>query len=172
MAEILLTNTGAICTVDDEDLEMLSQYVWWDHESEATPTCRYVYGVKLPHIPKQDVVVKMHRVVLGVADPSKIIDHIDGNGHNNRKSNLQFVTRAQNSQKANVDPDRNPRKVHSRYRGVSYLGWHGRYLAYVNCNGKREYLGYFDTDVEAAKARDARAKELHGKFARLNFENS
>jgi hypothetical protein len=41
-----------------------------------------------------------------------------------------------------------------------------------SCSGTgsiRAYLGPFDTEVEAAQARDCKARELHGEFAYLNF---
>lgn len=168
--EITLANSSRTATIDDADYELAKNYTWWEHK--ASDKLSYAYGMRLPRTRHGEQVVKMHRLIMGYGKIDGLLDHKDGNGLNNQRNNLELITVAQNLQKADFDPTRNPRKVHSKFRGVSYLGWHGRYLAYVNANGKREYLGYFDTDIEAAKARDARAKELHGKYVRLNFENS
>jgi hypothetical protein len=169
--EIKLTNSDRVAYVDEADYPLVKDCVWWEHFPTQTGRLSYAYGMKLPRTRTGERVVKMHRLILGFTKKDPLIDHVDGNGLNNCRSNLQPVTMAQNLQKANFDPERNPRKVHSKYRGVSYLKWYGKYMAYVNCQGKREYLGYFDTAEEAARARDAKAKQLHGKYARLNFAN-
>ena len=44
-----------------------------------------------------------------------------------------------------------------------------KWVARIRSHGKVYYLGFFDDEVEAAKARDRKAYELHGKFAYLNF---
>lgn len=170
--EIHLTNSPRVAIVDETDFNLVKGYVWWEHFSEASDRLSYAYGMKVPRVRTGERVVKMHRLLLGLKGGAPLVDHIDGDGLNNQRSNLQLVTAAQNMQKAVFDPANNPKKIHSQYRGVSYLGWYGKYLAYVNCEGKREYLGYYKTAEEAARARDARAKQLHGKFARLNFEDA
>lgn len=167
--EIKLTNSDRVALVDEADYPLVKDYAWWEHFPDQSDRLSYAYGMKLPRSRTGERVVKMHRLVMGASSTDPNVDHIDGNGLNNQRANLEYITAAQNLQKAHFDPARNPRKIHSKYRGVSYLGWHGKYLAYVNCNGKREYLGYFDTAEEAARVRDARAKQLHGKYARLNF---
>jgi hypothetical protein len=55
----------------------------------------------------------------------------------------------------------------SRFRGMFPRG--DRYEAHVQHGGRQFYLGLFDDEVKAAKARDRRALELAGKFAVLNF---
>jgi hypothetical protein len=170
--EIKLTNSDRVALVDEADYPLVQNYAWWEHSPTSFSRLYYAYGMKLPRSRTGERVVKMHRLILGLSVKDPMVDHIDGNGLNNCRVNLEFITPAQNIQKANFDPDRNPRKVHSKYRGVSFLGWHGKFLAYVNYQGRREYLGYFDTAEEAARARDARAKQLHGKYARLNFADA
>lgn len=170
--EIKLTNSDKAALIDEADYDLVKDYVWWEHFPKQSETLSYAYGMKLPRTRTGERVVKMHRLLLKITDSKQLIDHVDGNGLNNCRSNLQLVTMAENIQKANFDPTKNKRKRHSKFRGVSYLEWYGKYLAYVNCNGKREYLGYFTTAEEAARVRDSRAKQLHGKFARLNYEDT
>jgi hypothetical protein len=44
-----------------------------------------------------------------------------------------------------------------------------RWQAAITCKGKKFHVGFFDDEVEAARARDRKAIELFGQFARLNF---
>ena len=91
------------------------------------------------------------------------VDHIDGDVLNNRRGNLRIVTHQQNI--ANSAP----RGGKSQYRGV-YKNKQGKWQAQLSSRGVRWSLGVFDSEDEAAKAYDERAKEVHGEFARLNLE--
>jgi hypothetical protein len=55
----------------------------------------------------------------------------------------------------------------SRFRGVHRAG--DGWVARIKLDGIQEYLGIFDSEIEAAKAYDERAKIIHGPYARLNF---
>lgn len=61
-------------------------------------------------------------------------------------------------------------------RGVSYVPSSAReskpWRATINHQGHAIDIGYYATEVEAAKAYDERARELHGSRARLNFPAS
>ena len=113
------------------------------------------------------------------------VDHINGNGLDNRKENLRLCTRAQNAMNKRIRRD-----SLTGYKGVYYNPIHREkytskktgittvhesklskpYQAYIG-NGKGGHikLGRYATAEEAARARDAKAKELHGDFAFLNF---
>lgn len=89
------------------------------------------------------------------------IDHRDGNGLNNRWSNLREATRSQNA--ANCGAMRT-----NKYglRGVCFHKSAGRFQAQIKVDGKNRYLGLFDTKEEARAAYLAAAIEEHGEFAR------
>jgi len=93
------------------------------------------------------------------------VDHIDGDKANNNVSNLRMATNAENSR-----AHRKPQGA-VRYRGVSFRK--GRktnpYVAHIRVNGKLKHLGYFPTDVEAARAYDAAAIEYGYLQEALNF---
>jgi hypothetical protein len=99
--------------------------------------------------------------------PSKWIDHIDGDGTNNRLSNLRLATPGQNSH--NMKKGRTI--TSSKYKGVQRRSdvvtkpWR----AYINLQGKRTDLGYHATEEEAALAYDTKAREVFGVYAKLNF---
>jgi hypothetical protein len=90
-----------------------------------------------------------------------VVDHIDGNGLNNRRCNLRICTRRQNA--ANVGPRGGASEFVGVYRQRDKWG------AQIVWRGKKYTLGSYDTQVEAAKVRDRKAFELHGEFAYLNF---
>jgi HNH endonuclease/AP2 domain len=90
--------------------------------------------------------------------PKDQIDHIDGNPANNRFDNLREATHAQNC-------------ANRRHRGPGLKGavfdkstgkWHSR----IRHQGKKKYLGYFNTAEEAHAAYVAKAEEVFGAFAR------
>jgi len=105
----------------------------------------------------------MHRELLR-APKGLLVDHIDGNGLNNRMSNIRSCTYAQNVQ--NRQPNINSR---SRYKGVCWHKRNKKWQASITKSGKRLYLGQYDDQIEAALAYDRKAEELFGQFAYLNF---
>jgi hypothetical protein len=107
--------------------------------------------------------VHLHRLIAN-AQPGEVIDHAARDTLNCRRNNLRRVTRQQNSQ--NKGPNRRPGT--SKYKGVFLCRRTGRFRARVSLNGKRIYLGYFDCEVEAARAYNMKAAELFGEVAYLN----
>jgi len=97
-------------------------------------------------------------------DPSKDVDHINGDRLDNRSSNLRFATRQQNSGNRGAN-SRNK----SGYKGVNLhdpdrMVW----KAQIMDNGKKRSIGYFATAAEAALAYNAEAVKVFGEFAFLN----
>jgi len=105
----------------------------------------------------------MHRRLISVPSPL-VIDHINGNGLDNRKANLRPATVAQNAQNAGK------RKNRSGYKGVWFAKEKRRWRAAIWHNNSRKYLGCFKSPPEAAKAYDNAAKKYHKEFAVLNFK--
>jgi len=105
----------------------------------------------------------MHRFILN-APRHKLVDHIDGNGLNNRKANLRLCNHSQNAW------NRRPNSgCHSKYKGVYWNKDKKKWHATISKSYKRIHLGYFDNEIEAARAYDKKAKEFFGEFAYLNF---
>ena len=157
MKKIPLTR-GYFAIVDDEDFEKVNAYKWYcmtrRHHKYAAKSFR-VNGVK--------TVLQMHRFVLNLFDSSKMIDHINGNGLDNRKENIRICTASDNA-KNKILPASNK----SGFKGVC---WHKRdkkFYAQIKVNNKMQYLGVFDCPIEAAKAYNIGALKHHGQFARLN----
>jgi len=142
---------GLFATVDAADYKKLRRYTWYAYRRG-----RRIYAV----CKTGRKTVYMHRMIMR---PRKgyLVDHIDGNGLNNRRCNLRVCTPAQN--RANARPCGGA----SGFVGVYPKG--NKWRASITCRGEFYYLGLFDDPVEAAKARDRKAYALHGPYAYLNF---
>lgn len=109
----------------------------------------------------------LHRVIMGtVGQPfSVIVDHINHNKLDCRKSNLRVGNRSQNE--ANGRPYKNNT---TGYKGVYYCKNNeiNPYHAYAREGGKKRHLGCFPSKEEAALAYNEFAKKTYGEFARLN----
>lgn len=144
---------GLYAIVDTKNYARLNRYKWYAQRSDRGNTfyaCRSNKGR----------VISMHREIMK-PPPGKVVDHINGNGIDNREANMRNCTQFQNSQ--------NNRRASgkSKFRGVFPRG--DKWQAAVQHNGEAMYLGLFEDEVEAAKARDRKAYELAGEFAYLNF---
>ena len=104
----------------------------------------------------------MHRILMG--DPKGLeVDHIDGNGINNRRSNLREATKAQNRHNQRVSIANS-----SGYKGVSWHKSCDKWHARIKRDGKSQHLGLFKT-AEAAHAAYCRASaEIDCIFGRLS----
>ena len=159
MKEIKLSQ-GLVALVDDADYDYLNQWRWYAGESCNT---FYVQRNQWLRDSKKCRTVKMHRLIVGVTDPSVLVDHKDGDGLNNQRSNLRVCTRQQNN--------KNRRAVGVGSSGFKGVGFHSRdkvWWATIGSEGKDFYLGSFKTEIEAAKAYNDAALRLHGEFACLN----
>ena len=104
----------------------------------------------------------MHRLILP-PPPGLQVDHIDGNGLDNRRRNLRLATNTQNQQNCKAHRDNA-----SGLKGVSWVKQQRKWAARLTMGGKEKRLGRFDTKEEAAAAYDRAALELFGEFARTN----
>ncbi len=148
---------GQYAIVDAEDYERVSRFKWCLSRSGdrvyAQRRCR-------------GKTIRMHQFIM---NPPKgmVVDHIDGNGLNNRRCNLRICTRLQNGWNRTR---RKPPDASSQYVGVyRYKGYSGKWYVKVQGDGNATNLGPFDSEIEAARARDYRAVELHGPYAHVNF---
>lgn len=109
---------------------------------------------------------KLHRIVIGAKD-GQIVDHINGNSLDNRRSNLRIVTHAQNMANRSCNTT-----SASKLKGVTYdtsMIRKKRWAASIHHQGKRIKIGRYFTKEEAAMAYDEMASRLKGQYARLNF---
>ncbi len=144
---------GLHAIVDTKNYEWLSRYKWhaWVVDSVGTHyACRTHRGRT----------IFMHREIMKTPR-GRVVDHINGNGLDNREANTRNCTQAQNM----ANNHRAAGK--SRFQGVYPSG--DKWQAAARHQGKRFHVGTFEDEVEAAKARDRKMYELAGEFAYLNF---
>lgn len=157
MKQIELTR-GLVALVDDDDYEYLSQYKWY--ASKARYTFYPARNVLLEN--GKRTVIRMHRDIIN-SDLHQNIDHINGDGLDNRRCNLRIASTMSNQH------NRIKHGGNFKYKGISYKSdtkkhWRSR----ITVDGKEIVLGYFDTDIEAARKYDEAALQYFGEFARPN----
>lgn len=149
---------GKIAKVDDVDFERVLKLKWClNNKGYATASLREGF--------RGGKVVSMHDFVLACEMPIGLeVHHKDDDKLNNQKRNLTFVTRSENQQ---LKPIQKNNKT--GYKGVCFDNSRQLFMANIQKDGKKIYVGRFASEVEAAKAYDVKAKELFGPNANVNF---
>lgn len=109
---------------------------------------------------KKDLITHL---LLGVGNES-VVDHINGNPFDNRRSNLRIATNVQNHWNYRLS-----KRNTTGYKGIYKDRRKEKYHARICENGRRHYLGVYDSIEDAAKAYDEAARRYFGEFATLNF---
>ena len=109
-------------------------------------------------------IIALHREILKVP-PGMLVDHRNNNSLDNRMDNLRIATHAQN----NCNRRKTSSNTSSQFIGVCFYKRHNRWAVNISHKGKKIFLGYFDTETDAARAYDEAARKYHKEFARLNF---
>jgi AP2 domain len=110
-------------------------------------------------------IILLHRDILGLVDTAVQANHIDGNGLNNLRENLEAVSNIQNTRAYQTKQ----KGVSSGFRGVCWHRATRKWQSYVGINYGHKYLGVFNTEEEAARVRDQAALQFFGPGCQLNF---
>lgn len=151
----LTLSRGLVALIDAADLPLVGEYKWsalrGTRTFYATRSLRLANGARASQ--------RLHQLILGITG----IDHIDGNGLDNRRTNLRLASKEENGA--------NQRKTRgtSAFKGVSWNKRNSRWEAKVQVSGRLRHLGSYRDEIEAALAYDAAAREMFGEFAALNF---
>lgn len=149
---------GMSAMVDDEDYQALSAFSW----SISSRFSRSAYAIR-GHRPGGGIktTVQMHRQILG-ASKGQMVDHINHDTLDNRRSNLRIATRSENRRNSLKMPG-----MTSQYKGVYRSG--NRWRAEVTIGKVRAFKASFGSEVEAAIAYDREAIKHFGEYALTNF---
>lgn len=148
---------GYEALVDIEDLPALAAYNWSVTRSLKKGGA-YAQRLTPRDSSGKQRALKMHRVLMSPG-PGLVVDHINGNGLDNRRENLRVC--AQRDNMKNQAPHRTNKLG---IKGVSV--YRNRFVAKIRVDGKTIFIGSFPTANEAAAAYRQAANEFHGQFAR------
>lgn len=155
MREVSLTQ-GYVTVVDDEDYAPIVSVGKWC--ASVRPHTTYaLHGVRRFGVNTTEA---MHTFITGWP----FVDHVNGNGLDNRRQNLRPAGKSGNAANSRIRSDNT-----SGYRGVTWHAGGRKWMAQVVAGGSLIYLGLFVDPIEAARAYDSAAIAQHGEFARLNF---
>lgn len=163
MKKLELTK-GKVALVDDEDFYWLSQFNWFAIQIGET---WYAKRSKKKGILRNAVSyeIYLHRVVMQLHDKTKVVDHMNHNGLDCQKSNLRICSKTENDWHS-----RGLLNSSSIYKGVSWSKNKDKWQVSLKCEKEKIFIGYFDNEIEAAKAYDTIAAKYFGEFAHLNFK--
>ena len=163
MPKEITLSRGHVALVDDEDHKWLSKWNWHaSHDRDGTIHARRTVNFLLPDGTRSAKAVWMHREILGLtADNPMQADHIDGDGLNNRRTNLRSVSRRENMRNRRLQANNK-----SGVPGVSWSTTKRRWRASIRVEGARVELGYFRELRNAAQARREAEQKHHGEFSR------
>ena len=151
--EILLTRNGfyaARALIDLDDLETVKQYHWY-LDQKGYVAAKGIDGSKYPR--------EIHRLIMN-NPKGMIVDHINRDKLDNRKSNLRICTTKENNRNKSLNSNNK-----TGYKGVSPC----LYKVSISKDGITYNLGKFNSKEQAARAYDRKAIELYGEFACTNF---
>lgn len=158
--KIPLNNKGKYTIVSKEDYQELSKYKWYatDKGHRRTKYARGTLNGKFKHS------TGMHRVILGVTGkPHLLVDHINGNGLDNRRENLRIATPSKNASNVSLRRDNT-----SGYKGVSYRKDRGTWRTEIRKDGKNVYWKTSRCKHLAARKYNDNVTKFHGEYAWTN----
>lgn len=148
----------AVALVSVEDVPVLWSRRWQLRFQRGKAYLRYNQKVD-----RVQTVVFLHREILCPGSDVQV-DHRNRNGLDNRRHNLRPTDQTHNNGNAIKRAG-----CTSIFKGVAWDKRAGKWVAYINVEGRRTQIGLFWDEAEAARAYDRRAVEVFGAFARLNL---
>jgi len=153
---------GLFAIVSPEDYGRLADFKWYADKRDNTWYANRWARSKAN--PAKQYRVRMHREVLSTPN-NLFVDHQNHNGLDNRRSNLRIATLAENG----CNKRKTTSSCTSQFKGVCWAKREGKWRVQGRLNGKQTIIGYFDNELDAARAYDAWAIQAFGQFAALNL---
>ena len=141
--------------VDLDDAHLLANKY---HAAKSNRTWYALRNVKSEHTKSGRSTRHLHRDIY--PEHAGQVDHINGNGLDNRRCNLRLCSPSENRQNARLRADSS-----TGVKGVSWERARNKFVAYVHANGRCVFREHFETLEEASEAVVAARKRIHGGFA-------
>lgn len=148
--------SGQKFIVDEEDADFVRSKKW---RAAPSKNCVYVQcNVKQPDGTVRSLF--LHRMIIG-APKGRVVDHINGDGLDNRKENLRICTQSQN-----LRNKRNHRLEQGHLKGCTWRKDAYLWEAQIWIDGRKVNLGYYRSQEEAHAAYVKAAAKNFGEFFR------
>lgn len=160
-AVVVLTR-GKVALIDLEDATLVGAHTWHAYQNRDGSW----YARANNPAGSRPASIRLHRVIMGLGPGrSPVVDHVNGDGLDNRKRNLRIASPSENGMNRGAT-----RANASGYKGIYLHGQTGKWRPEIKAGEKRiRNLGLYHSPEDAAQAYDQAAIELHGEFAVLNF---
>lgn len=148
---------GKTAMIDAADVPLVDGVLW-----VCRATRHNFYAVRLVQDGLKRRLICMHRLIMN-APPHMLVDHINADSLDNRRSNLRLATNTENT--------RNQRRSIRNTSGLKGVSWHKnnrKWGASIKVNGRKKYLGSFDRPEDAHRAYREAAALYHGDYARAD----
>jgi hypothetical protein len=144
MNQLVIKNTSLVALVDDSDFARCSIHTWTINDMGYCLSSCAILRQDTRHVYER---IYLSRYVLGITDPSVVVDHINRDPLDNRKSNLRICSRAENSLN-----QKKREGTSSKYKGVTFDKKSSKWRARVVYEKVEYHLGFFEEEKEAAIA--------------------
>lgn len=150
------SNTNNPFYFDLEDYDLIKNFCWREEKKGYLRTSIVTNG--------EEKQIILHRLIMNLSNEKNLfVDHINHNVYDNRKQNLRIVTNTQNSQNSKPK-SKNKTGVH----GVDFRKDCKKWVTRITVNGKRIFLGKFDTFEEAVQVRIEAENKYFGEYSYWN----
>ena len=145
--ECYIKNTSIIFLIDVDDFDKVAGHNWCQSDNGYIKTS------------KNNKLIYLHRIIMDVFDKKQLVDHINHNILDNRKSNLRIVTHSQNSM--------NCINQINYMNGIRKCG-KSSWTAIIYINNESINLGTYNNIDDAIKARKEAEEKYFGEYSYKN----